>query len=231
MNSNVFIETQNVINFQKGIEKLLKRDRLQPGLLVVEGKSGRGKSMAADNYYSVNDGVFFRVWEDMSQHAFLQELAFETFGTRPRGSHVCKRMIIESLLGGSKVIIVDEADRLALGRLEDLRDINEASGAAIVLIGEEGLLGKLNSKERIYSRVASVVKFEAVKKDEVITYVRRAADLKISQEAASILAKKSNGSFRMIHNYALVIAEFAQVNNLVSIEASHLENMDLRGVK
>ena len=107
MNSNVFIETQNVVNFQKGIEKLLGRDRLQPGIMVVEGKSGRGKSMAADNYYSVHDGVFFRVWEDMSQHAFLQELAFETFGSRPRGSHTCKRMIIERLLGASKAIIVE----------------------------------------------------------------------------------------------------------------------------
>ena len=99
------------------------------------------------------------------------------------------------------------------------------------MIGEDGLLGKLNAKDRIYSRVAAVVKFEAINKEEVSTYLRRAANLKISQEAAAILAKKSGGSFRMVHNYTLIISEFALANNLATIEAAHLDNMDLRGMK
>lgn len=228
MNKDAFIETQNVSNFRKAINGLVNRDRLQPGIMVVEGKSGRGKSMAADNWFSIHGGVFFRVWESMSQHAFLQELAFEALGARPHGSHNCKRAIINKLRVSPQAIIVDEADRLSLGRLEDLRDINEASGAAIVMVGEDGLLGKLGAKERIYSRVAEVVKFEPVRKEDIVLYVSEFADLKISPDAAAKLAQKSDGSFRVVHNYTLRMAEFAEANQLDLIEAGHIDSMQLR---
>lgn len=227
MNKEVFVETRNVANFRKAVNNLVGRHRLQPGFMVVEGESGRGKSMAADNWYSVHGGVFFRVWEELTQHAFLQELAFEVAGARPHGSHVCKRLIIDRLKTERRAVIVDEADRLTLGRLEDLRDINEASEAAIVLIGEEGLLGKLNSKQRIYSRVAEVVRFEPIRKEDIIIYGAEMADLKISPEAAALLARKCGSSFRVVYNFMLKIAEYGQANKLAVIEASHIEALKL----
>lgn len=231
MNRDPFVETKNVSNFRKGISGLQNRDRGQPGIMVVEGKSGRGKSMAAHNWYSYHGGVFFRVWESMSQHAFLQELAFECIGSRPHGSHTCKRMIVEKLEDSSGVVLIDEADRLALGRLEDLRDINEATGVSIVLIGEEGLMNKMVSKQRLYSRVAEMVKFEPVGKEDIIAYGFQAADLKISPEAAALLARKSGGSFRMVHNYMLRMDEFSQANNVKEFDVSQIEALNLRDSK
>lgn len=231
MNREVFIETKNVSNFRQSANNLVSRHRLQPGFLVVEGTSGRGKSFAADNWFSVNGGVFFRVWEQMSQHAFLQQLAFETTGIRPHGSTNCKRLIIDKLRRDPKPLIVDEADRLAVPRFEDLRDINEASEAAVILIGEEGLLGKLAAKDRIYTRVAEVVKFEPVDKGDITLYAAQMADLKLSGEAAAMLAKKSDGSFRMVHIYMLRIAEFAEANGLKAIEADHVKALNLREIQ
>ena len=109
--SSFFIETQNVAAFRKAINSLVERDRLQPGFMVVEGESGRGKSMAANNWHSVHGGVFFRVWEGLSQHAFLQELAFECSSFRPFGSSNCKRVIVDRLTSDPRPILVDEADR------------------------------------------------------------------------------------------------------------------------
>lgn len=228
MNREVFIETKNVNNFRQAAHKLAGRHRLQPGFLVVEGKSGRGKSFAAHNWFSVHGGVYFRVWEGMSQHAFLQQLSFEITSARPHGSHNCKRVIIDKLRLSPKPVIVDEADRLSLPRLEDLRDINEASEAAMILIGEVGLLGKLAAKDRIYSRVAEVVNFEPISKNDITLYAAQMADLKLDADAAAQLAVKSDGSFRMIHNYILQIAEFAEANSLVEIGSDHLKAIDLR---
>lgn len=231
MKREVFIETENVNNFRQAAHKLVNRHRLQPGFLVVEGQSGRGKSFAANNWYSVHGGVYFRVWEGMSQHAFLQQLSFEATGARPHGSHNCKRAIIDKLRTDPKPVIVDEADRLTLPRLEDLRDINEATEAAMMLIGEVGLLGKLAAKDRIYSRVAEVVKFEPIGKGDIALYAAQMADLKLSAEAAAQLAIKSDGSFRMVHNHVLKIAEFAEANNLLEIGLEQLKAIDLRSIR
>jgi DNA transposition AAA+ family ATPase len=228
MNREVFIETNNVSNFRQAAHRLASRHRLQPGFLVIEGKSGRGKSFAAHNWFSVHGGVYFRAWEGMSQHAFLQELSFEVTAVRPHGSHNCKRAIIDKLRVSPHPVIVDEADRLALGRLEDLRDINEASDAAMILIGEVGLLGRLAAKDRIYSRVAEVVNFEPINKSDITLYAAQMADLKLDADAAAQLATKSEGSFRMIHNYIIQIAEFAEANGLVEIGADNLKLIDLR---
>lgn len=223
-----FIETENVTSFRKAINELVKRQRLQPGFLVVEGESGRGKTMAADNWYAVNGGIYFRVWEGLSQRAFLQELAFECTKFRPHTSHNCKRVIIDKLKAEPRAIIVDEADRLHLSRIEDLRDINEASGAAIVLIGETGLMGMLNAKQRIYSRVAEVVNFQPISPGDVVIYGAQMADLSIHPEAADLLTRKSGGSFRMIHNYMVKISQMARANGLANIELSHVESLKLR---
>lgn len=228
MNREVFIETQNVNNFRQAAHKLVNRDRLQPGFLVVEGQSGRGKSFAANNWYSVHGGIYFRVWESMSQHAFLQQLSFEITGARLHGSHNCKRAIIDKLRTDPRTVIVDEADRLALPRLEDLRDINEATEAAMILIGEVGFLTTLAAKDRIYSRVAEVVKFEPIGRNDISLYAAQVADLKLSPEVVAKLAAKSDGSFRMVHNFVLKIAEFAEANGLTAIEAEHVRTMNLR---
>ena len=226
--SNYFIETQNVAAFRKSINGLMSSDRLQPGFMVVEGESGRGKSMAAHNWHSIHGGVLFRVWEGLSQFAFLQELAFECTSFRPYGSGICKRTIIDRLIASPRPIIVDEADRLHLSRIEDLRDINEASGAPIILIGEDGLMGKLNSKRRIYSRVAEVVNFEPVGAGDVIMYGAKMGEMTISPEAALELVKKSGGSFRMVHNHMLKVVEYGQANKLKTIERKHIDDLKLR---
>lgn len=231
MSKDVFIDTQNVNAFRKAINGLMRRDRLQPGLMVVEGQSGRGKSMAADNWYTIHGGYFFRVWESMTQHAFLQELAFEICRTRPRGSHACKRMIIEKLREDPKAIIIDEADRLHLKRMEDLRDINDGTGSVIVLVGEDGLMSKLSEEKRLYSRVSEQVLFGDVQPGDIIMYGAQMAELMISTDAAALLAKKSDGSFRMVHNYMLRMMDYAKANKLTAIEESHVEDLKLRDDK
>ena len=125
-------------------------------------------------------------------------------------------------------MLTKPTDRLHLSRIEDLRDINEATGVPVILIGEDGLMGRLNSKRRIYSRVAEVVNFEPVQAQDVILYGAKMAELKISPEAAAKLVKKSGGSFRMIHNHMLKISEYAQANKLTLVETSHVDSLQLR---
>ena len=222
MKQGIFVETKNVAAFRRAMDTLTNRDRYQPGFVVVQGESGRGKSQAAINWHGHNGGAFLRVWEDMTQHAFLQALAFEITGANIHGAYNCKRAIVDHLGVEPAAVIVDEADRLDLRRIEDLRDIHEATGISVALIGEEGFYPKLKGRQRIYSRVAEVIDFSPVEPDDVITYAAQAANLKIEPEAAAILAEQAQGSFRLVHNFVVKLEALAKASNLAAIETKDL---------
>jgi len=231
MKQGIFVETKNVGAFRRGLENLTNRDRYQPGFMVVQGESGRGKSQAAINWHGQNGGVFLRVWEGWTQHAFLQALAFEVTGGKVHGAFHCKREVVEHLLAEPAPIIVDEADRLDLRRIEDLRDVHEATGVSIVLIGEEGFYQKLKSRQRIYSRVAEIINFAPVDKADIILYAAQAADLKVSPEAAAYLAAEVHGSFRLVHNMVSKLEFFAKASNVQIIDLEALAGAGLTGKK
>jgi len=222
MKQGIFVETMNVTAFRKAMENLTSRDRYQPGFAVIQGESGRGKSQAAINWHGLNGGFFLRVWEGMTQHSFLQSVAFEVTGAKIHGAYKCKREIVEQLGVEPSPIIVDEADRLDLKRIEDLRDIHEATGVSVALIGEEGFYPKLKARQRIFSRVAEVINFAPVEKADVILYAAQAADLKIEAEAASFLAEQAQGSFRLVHNFVAKLEALAKASNLESIDLAAL---------
>ncbi len=222
MRQGIFVETKNVGAFRRSIDNLNNRDSNQPGFMVVEGESGRGKSQAAINWHSKNESVFLRAWEGLSQSAFLKSLALAATGDSAHGSYRSKQLVVEYLEIDPKPIIVDEADRLDIRRIEDLRDINEATDVPVILIGEEGFYAKLKSRKRIHSRVAELVYFQPVSSEDVILYGNQAADLKISPEAANALTVETHGSFRLVHNFVSKLESFARANNRKEIDMDAL---------
>jgi len=231
MKQGIFVETKNVTAFRKAMETLSNRDRYQPGFVVVQGESGRGKSQAAINWHSQNGGTFMRVWEGLTQHAFLQALAFEVTGAKVHGAYNCKREIVDFLGAEPAPIIVDEADRLDLRRVEDLRDIHEATGVSVALIGEEGFYPKLKARQRIFSRVAEVINFLPVEKGDVILYAAQAAELKVEPEAAAVLAEEAHGSFRLVHNLVARLEAFARASQVKAIDLEALAGAGLGKTK
>jgi DNA transposition AAA+ family ATPase len=148
-------------------------------------------------------------------------------GAKLHGSYNCKWEIVDHLGANLAPIIVDEADRLDMKRIEDLRDINEATGVPVALIGEEGFFPKLKSRQRIYSRVAEVINFAPVEKDDVILYAAQAAELKVDPEAAAFLAEEAHGSFRLVHNFVAKLEGFAKASQVQAIDLDVLAGAGL----
>lgn len=138
----VIIETDAMIRFDSAVDEVAGADRMLSGFVLAYGQAGRGKSVAADRYHYQRGGAYVRVWQGWSQTAFLQRLLFEVRGKNmdmPRHTgNRCKELVVQLLEAEPKPIFIDEADRLRIDRIEDLRDIHEMTGAPVVLIGEEG---------------------------------------------------------------------------------------------
>ena len=222
MLKGVFLESDNVTAFRAALNLAGDSEKGRPGMMMLTGETGIGKTMAAKNAHSERGGVYLRVMENWSQHDFLQAIAFEVCGDRPHGSGKCKRRIIEELDREHRVIYMDEADRLDTNRLEDLRDIHDVTGCPIVLIGEEGLPSKVGGRRRIDRRIPREyrLKFQPLSARDISLYAIEASGLTLSPEAVALVHRQTKGNFRDLHNAMLSLEQMAAAAGSDQVDAA-----------
>jgi hypothetical protein len=219
MRRDVFIETRNVMDFRQKV-RALEDYSGEPGFALVFGQAGRGKTETARNYHAINGGIFLRVMQGWSQCSFLQELCFQVCGVRPRSSAACKGKIIEALDAMPQTLFVDEADRLHVDRVEDLRDIFDLTSSPVVLIGEQELRGLLSTRRRIWSRVKQVVEFGPVAEEDVAILGDEAAGLDIAPEACSQIVRLADGDFRLVWSFIRQLELTAKTHETQRIDSA-----------
>lgn len=209
------------------MRQALDTERGRPGMVCVWGSAGLGKTLAAEQHYAQFGGAYVRVWEDWTQQAFLQAIAYELMGGRPHGADRCKRAICEALADDRRVIYVDEADRLNIKRIEDLRDIYVYTGVPIVLIGEMGLPTMLSGRARVDDRIPAEyrLEFAGITATDVMMYAQDAAGLSLSPEACALAAKITKGNFRRVHNMLLSLEQAALAAETVEIDANMVRGL------
>jgi DNA transposition AAA+ family ATPase len=227
---DIIIDTEAKTRFDDAVDSALESDKALSGFILAYGQAGRGKSVAADGYHcSRNTGAYVRVWQGWSQSAFLQRLLFEVRGSNedmPRyNGNRCKEIIVRLLQDKRQPLFVDEADRLKIDRIEDLRDIYEMTGVPVVLIGEEGLLGLLAERRRIWSRVVHDVEFGPINAVEVATYAQQAAGLKVPPDLCGRIAEKSEGDFRLVRNMMILFEKAAKAAGNMQVDAAMLDTV------
>lgn len=143
---DIIIETEAMSRFDTAVDEVAAADHGLSGFILAYGQAGRGKSVAAKRYAKERGGTLVHVWQGWSQTAFMQNLLAAIRGGEdmPRHSGTrCKEQIVRELEDDRRPLFVDEADRLRIDRIEDLRDIHELTGVPVVLIGEESIFGLL----------------------------------------------------------------------------------------
>jgi len=222
---NIFIETRRVALFREAVKVVLDTEKGQPGLMVVWGFAGMGKTeasrkLAVEKHQSV---VYVRVMQDWTPRAMLAAICVELNGMKPTRVELAKRAIIEELERSPKLIFMDEADRLNISLVEHLRDIHDESGAPIAMIGEPSLYGSLTARRRIWDRVTQVVEFGPVITDDVVMFGMKACDLKVKAEAAAELVRRCQGSFRLLYHLMKDLERQAKANKMDAVELEMVE--------
>ena len=226
---DVIIPTDATARFNAAVDAVVDAGKGTSGFILAYGQAGRGKSVAADQYHYQRGGAYVRVWEGWTQAAFLRRLLFEVQGENgdlpTKSADRCKQTVVDLLEKDRKPIFVDEADRLAIGRIEDLRDIQEKTGVPIILIGEDGIFGLLSERRRIWSRVAYEVEFGPISAAEVAMYAMRAAALDIPAELCSRIAERAEGDFRLVRNMMLLLEKAAKAAENFAVDATMLDSV------
>lgn len=221
INMTNFIETSQVTELRQAIKDAMAAGVGKPNIVMPYGPAGTGKTWAARKLYVELGGYYLRVLEGMSQHAFLQELCREITGTEPSRSIQCKKAIIAKLEEDPKPIFIDEIERMPVGRLEDMRDIADITGAPPVFVGEMVLLSRVAARERINDRIPQAfrIMFNEIKAKDIMVYAMKAADLTLTPEAGAVVCDCTNGNFRRVDNAVFSLKKAAKAAGTKKISA------------
>lgn len=216
---NIFLETRNVVRFREALSVLEDIEHGQPGLGVVWGIAGRGKTVCAREYAVRTGSVYLRVMGHWTPRAMLSALCRELNGSEPRTIDQAQRTAIESLEKRPRTILVDEADRLKIDLIDDFRDLHDMTGAPVVLIGEEYLFPKINAHRKNWSRVQQTVEFGPITNEDILLFALEAASLRLEPEAAEKIGLRSNGDFRLVWRDVRSLEQMARASSTQKVDA------------
>ena len=161
----VLVSTNNVRRYMAAAEALEMRltDREVMGMGLVYGRPGLGKTMWLEYYKSQmakREGhvraFLVRALEIWTEASMLKDL-LAAIGQTPRQyrKDAMFDQLIEDLTNLPAIFIIDEIDSIAESRrlIAVLKDLNDITGSAILMVGEQRVDGLLRRYEAFYNRL------------------------------------------------------------------------------
>lgn len=132
----------------------------------------------------------------------------------------------------TSLILIDEADRLKMTGLEQMRDIFDGSGIGMVLIGMPGIEKKLARYPQLYSRIGFVHEFRPLSEADMRALLKEPgwmptaslpkASLTDEKTVAAII-RITEGNFRLLHRLLAQIGRILEVNGMREITSEVVE--------
>jgi DNA transposition AAA+ family ATPase len=135
----------------------------------------------------------------------------------------------------ANLLVVDEADRLNLLGLEQVRDHYDRFNLGLILIGMPGLEKKLSRYPQLYSRVGFVHQFKALNKEDnelVLTkkweqldslFQVGAANNPAQAEAVAAIVRITKGNLRLINRLLAQVKRIMEINELKALTKEVVE--------
>lgn len=120
------------------------------------------------------------------------------------------------------LILIDEADRLRMASLEQVRAIFDASEVGIVLIGMPGLEKRLARYAQFYSRIGFVHEFRPLGTTEVRRLLAQGwtpvgvnlPEQPWAEEAIAAVIRTTGGNFRLLNRLLTQLERILEINSL-----------------
>lgn len=214
----VFAKTKNVKNFISLMNNLQNRPLGVPGMSLVYGEPGLGKTNAILWWAARNDSVLISAKHSMTSRWLLEELVYELGETPMYKTSDLFNQAVRQLAENPRIIIVDEIDYLAGNKqsIESLRDIHDKTGIPVVMVGMGMADKKLIRYKHLFDRISEILKFNSFDFDDVKMIVEQLSEVKLTDEAVEFIHQKAN-RFRQIVKLISKAEQIAEANNLTEI--------------
>ena len=223
------------------MQRLATRQDGLPGLGVLYGPSGYGKTTATVAVANQTRAYYVQMRSAWSKKTLLEKICFEMGLPAAKTTAACLDIICEQLAASQRPLIIDEADYLVTkaGMVELVRDIYEGSQAPVMLVGEEMLPTKLKKYERFHGRVLAWVPAQPVGLDDAAELAAvYAPKVKVQPDLLAHLVDIAHGSVRRVTVNLVNLAAFAAEKGLSELGLGDVAKAELyrgeapkRGVK
>jgi DNA transposition AAA+ family ATPase len=219
----VFAKTKNVKNFITVLNNIQNRPEGVPGMALIYGEPGLGKSKTTIWWAIQNNAVLISAKNGMSSRWLLEELVNELGETPMYKKSDLFNQAVKQILEYPRVIIVDEIDYLTGDKcaIETLRDIHDRTGNPVVMIGMGMADKKLIRYKHLYDRISEILRFNSFDLDDVKEIIAQLAEVKITDEAIDFIHKNAN-RFRQIVKLINRAEKLAEANGLQEITSADL---------
>ena len=221
----VFVKTKNVKQLISMMNRLKEREDGVPGMGLVYGEPGLGKTYAITWWAAQNDAILIRSANLMSARWLLEEMV-EELGEIPynKFSDIFNQ-VISQLIKNPRTIIVDEMDYLTIysRAFETLRD-NYKTNVPIVLVRMGTANKRLQRHKHLYDRLLEIIKFEPFSKQDITSIIDQLSEVQFTDCAKKLLYTRTN-RFRQLVKTISKAEQVAKSNGIKEIDGITLKEV------
>ena len=225
IDNSVFIKTDNVTRLNALCDDLLdETTSLNASIGLATGRAGYGKTTAVRRYITTHADAVYILWMNFSKAQLFQRIAEELMG-KSYSSYIKNiNLICDVTRIYRKLIVVDEADRMPVSILEDLRTLNEEGQVPVLLLGEDSLAAKVKKADRIESRIRKpIVTFHQLDWKDLAAFYELSTGLVLEKEVATRLVQDAHRDFRVAANDMQAIVKIMNANGVTELTKEALD--------
>jgi DNA transposition AAA+ family ATPase len=218
--------TPSVVNSPSGVDSGIRHAR--EVLSSISTRAVRTEARSTLDRLRARDDSWRREHQDQPGYklsqipplepTYLQ--AFEDFETKTK-----------AIPDPTSLIVVDEADRLRMSSLEQLRSIFDESGLGMVLIGMPGIEKRLARYSQFYSRIGFVHEYRPLPAAEIEALLAGSwtppgvslPSGALTGEIISRIAAMTEGNFRLLNRLLTQLERVLDVNDTKKVTPAVLE--------
>lgn len=220
---NLFVETRNVQAATSVARDLESAEAGVPGLALIHGQRGLGKTRWGIWYAAQTGAVYVRAKSIWTPTWLLEELAVELSIVPQKRKQYLFTSVQDALKEQPRLIIIDETNIPPQVCLNCVRDLHDLTGVPFLLIGHEGIIDRLRRMGPFFDRFLYITEFKPVGQQDLETFCASCLEVPITKETVGHVLKSTSGNFRKAVVAFKGAEDRAKLNRAKEITLAHLK--------
>ena len=210
---------KNVERLQDAFGSLESRHLELPGMALIYGYTGAGKTFAVTHMMTRFRGVFIRAWSTWTANNMLGAITRELGGSAIRWNQPMVDFIVQELVRNERPLFVDEVNHIDNSgqMMHLLRDIHDTTGVPVVMISEETTPRKIARFPQIAGRIYESVEFKPLDLEDMHTLAEAVCEVEVADDLLKKLHRDTDGNMRMATDGLAKIERMARTNGIAKV--------------
>ncbi|MCK9193427.1 MAG: ATP-binding protein [Nevskia sp.] len=218
------VPVKNVARLSAASRALLQRAPGAPGIGLVDGEAGFGKSTATAWLSNQTPSIYVRAIALWTPSAMLSAMCREL---RVASGGSCSQMldrIVETVSRTGQSVFVDEVDYIIKKTtlIETLRDLHDIATVPVIMIGESGIMERIGHLRRFTSRIAEHVTFQPLDEADAGLIADQLCSVKIKPDLLHQILRDTRGNCRNIVVSLARAEQIAKSSGIDEIGCDHV---------